>query len=212
MDNQMKINADTVRRMRTERAWSQEQMADIAALSLRTIRRVEADGSASNETRMALAAAFGVDVRDLAIPGETMEELTSPARLAPMPCLTQSIPKQYWVAALLALVSIAALAAALVFKLDVIRQGMLDVIASIAVAATLYAAFGWYFSGRAPMATPARRTVQFGFIFVAMALAFTSLSGPPHGFGLVYMQMALFACAIRFAFDWFFSRKQPTPD
>ena len=41
MDDDMKIDASTVRRLRTERAWSQEQLAASADVSLRTIQRVE---------------------------------------------------------------------------------------------------------------------------------------------------------------------------
>ena len=68
MDDDMKLSAKTIKRLRTERAWSQEQLAEIADVSLRTLQRVEADGSASRETRMALAAAFDIDIRDLAEP------------------------------------------------------------------------------------------------------------------------------------------------
>lgn len=61
----MKIDSTLVRRIRRERAWSQEQLACVAGLSLRTIQRVEADGSASLETNMALASAFGVPTIEL---------------------------------------------------------------------------------------------------------------------------------------------------
>jgi transcriptional regulator with XRE-family HTH domain len=63
----MKIDAALVRQLREERAWPQEHLASVAGLSLRTIQRVEADGSASADTRMALAAAFGVDVARLGL-------------------------------------------------------------------------------------------------------------------------------------------------
>ena len=52
----MEIRAETVRRMRTERGWTQQQLAEIADLSLRTVQRVENQGVASNETVSALSA------------------------------------------------------------------------------------------------------------------------------------------------------------
>jgi transcriptional regulator with XRE-family HTH domain len=55
----MKIDATTVRRLRESQAWSQEQLAAVAGIGVRTVQRVEAEGSASMETCMALAIAFG---------------------------------------------------------------------------------------------------------------------------------------------------------
>lgn len=46
--------------LRLEKGWSQEQLADIAGLSLRTIQRVENGASCSLETAKALAAAFDI--------------------------------------------------------------------------------------------------------------------------------------------------------
>ncbi len=60
MDNG-KLDPQKIRRGRDERAWPQEQLAAVTGLSLRTIQRVESDGTASLETRRALAAAFGVE-------------------------------------------------------------------------------------------------------------------------------------------------------
>jgi transcriptional regulator with XRE-family HTH domain len=64
---EMKINPETIRKWREQRAWSQEHLAEITGLSLRTIQRVEAEGKASNETRMALASAFGCGLADLEV-------------------------------------------------------------------------------------------------------------------------------------------------
>lgn len=68
MDEQMAIDSGTVKRLRTERAWSQEQLATVSGLSLRTIQRVECEGTGSLETRMALASAFNVAPAEL-MPG-----------------------------------------------------------------------------------------------------------------------------------------------
>ncbi len=58
----MRINGDQVRKLREAKSWSQEHLADVAGVSVRTVQRVEADGLASAETRLALAAALDVPV------------------------------------------------------------------------------------------------------------------------------------------------------
>jgi transcriptional regulator with XRE-family HTH domain len=58
---EMKVNTNLIKALREERAWSQEHLAMVAGLSARTVQRLEADGNASPESRMAIAAAFGVE-------------------------------------------------------------------------------------------------------------------------------------------------------
>jgi len=65
---EMRVDPDRMRRLREERSWSQERLADAAGLSLRTVQRVEREGNASAETRLSLAGAFGVDVGTLSEP------------------------------------------------------------------------------------------------------------------------------------------------
>ena len=66
---QMRVNSDKVRRWRDERCWSQEHLAEAAGISLRTVQRLENTGSASKDSVMSLAAAFGVDVMALTLDG-----------------------------------------------------------------------------------------------------------------------------------------------
>ncbi len=61
----MKISQAVVRRLRTDRGWSQDQLATASGISLRTIQRVEAEGTASRETRVSLAATFSVPLAEL---------------------------------------------------------------------------------------------------------------------------------------------------
>lgn len=58
-------NAEKIRRWREERHWSQEHLAAVAGIGVRTVQRIENGETASNETLMALAAAFSVDVAAL---------------------------------------------------------------------------------------------------------------------------------------------------
>lgn len=52
----MMINAELVRDQRIKRGWTQQQMAEVADLSLRTVQRIENQGAASNESVSALSA------------------------------------------------------------------------------------------------------------------------------------------------------------
>ncbi|MDO3388517.1 helix-turn-helix transcriptional regulator [Gilvimarinus sp. SDUM040013] len=61
----MKVKSTVVKRMRAERMWSQEQLAEAAGLGLRTVQRLEAAGTGSQETVRALAAVFEVPAESL---------------------------------------------------------------------------------------------------------------------------------------------------
>lgn len=54
-----------VRKLRLGRGWSQETLAEVSGLSVRTIQRLERGGKASLETLSALAAVFELDVANL---------------------------------------------------------------------------------------------------------------------------------------------------
>ena len=51
-----------IRKLRLDRGWSQETLAEISGLSVRTIQRLERGGNASLDSLCALAAVFEVDV------------------------------------------------------------------------------------------------------------------------------------------------------
>lgn len=61
----MKIDSDIVRKLRTARGWSQEQLGVVSGLSLRTIQRLENGENGSIESVRALATAFDVDTNEL---------------------------------------------------------------------------------------------------------------------------------------------------
>ena len=54
-----------VKKLREQKHWSQEQVAEMAGLSLRTIQRVEAGNPASKETLKSLASVFEIDISKL---------------------------------------------------------------------------------------------------------------------------------------------------
>lgn len=60
--------AKLVKKERSDRAWTQTQLAEISGVTLRTIQRVEKDGAASFDTMMGIASAFDIDVKELSQP------------------------------------------------------------------------------------------------------------------------------------------------
>ena len=61
----MHINSARLRELRTERRWSQEQLAKLSGLNLRTIQRLESGAKISTESLRALAAVFEVPAESL---------------------------------------------------------------------------------------------------------------------------------------------------
>ena len=61
----MKLNSTAMRLEREKRAWSQEHLAGVTGLALRTIQRIEATGVASYESAGAIAAVFELPVSAL---------------------------------------------------------------------------------------------------------------------------------------------------
>lgn len=64
---QFQTDNTKIKRWREERHWSQEHLADLAGIAVRTVQRIENGERASYESVMALAAAFNVDVAALSI-------------------------------------------------------------------------------------------------------------------------------------------------
>ncbi len=64
-----------VRKLRLRKGWSQDQLAELTDVSVRTIQRIERGHNASLETAKALAAVFEVDVTTFITEHETMSNL-----------------------------------------------------------------------------------------------------------------------------------------
>lgn len=64
-------NSNQVKQLRLQRAWSQEQLAELAGVSVRTIQRIENGDRPGLETLSALAAVFEVNVAEIS--GESPE-------------------------------------------------------------------------------------------------------------------------------------------
>ncbi|CAI8185458.1 MAG: Uncharacterised protein [SAR116 cluster bacterium] len=62
--NSNKTNLRDIKKMRLERHWSQEQLAEMSGLSVRTIQRIENGENAGLESLKSLAAVFDTNIKD----------------------------------------------------------------------------------------------------------------------------------------------------
>ena len=63
----MRISTHRIRSERKKRAWSQEHLAEVSGLGIRTVHRIEKTGIASLESVKALASVFELEVLELQI-------------------------------------------------------------------------------------------------------------------------------------------------
>ncbi|NQZ23250.1 MAG: helix-turn-helix transcriptional regulator [Colwellia sp.] len=61
MSKYVELNSNKIQKLRTQKCWSQDELASVSGLSIRTIQRVEKAGNASLETVKALASVFEVE-------------------------------------------------------------------------------------------------------------------------------------------------------
>ena len=85
---------EKIKRWRQERQWSQEHLAHLAGIGLRTLQRLENGGPASSETLRALAAAYDVDVMALMVDEDAQALRTIRARNAE---LRKGIQISFWI-------------------------------------------------------------------------------------------------------------------
>ena len=69
----MLVDAKQMKRLRLSRNWTQQHLADVCGVSMRTIQRVEKDGVASNETVAAYASVFEITASGLLLTAEEFD-------------------------------------------------------------------------------------------------------------------------------------------
>jgi transcriptional regulator with XRE-family HTH domain len=69
----MNVRGELIKQLRIERGWTQQQLAEITDLSLRTIQRVENQSVASNESVSSLAAVMELSREQILSPMENPE-------------------------------------------------------------------------------------------------------------------------------------------
>lgn len=96
----MQVDAQLIRNERLKRAWSQEQLAQVSGLGIRTVQRIESGGNASLETVKALSAVLKLPVETLLAgmpaqlaspPSPSRPSLFKPWRAFAAGCLTTLI-------------------------------------------------------------------------------------------------------------------------
>ena len=65
----MLIDADKIKSMRLDQGWTQEQLAEMCDVSVRTIQRIEKTGVAALDTTNALAAVLEVERTTILVQG-----------------------------------------------------------------------------------------------------------------------------------------------
>lgn len=104
----VQVNMVLIKELRIRRSWSQERLADIVGVNLRTIQRIEKNGVASLQTRAALAEVLGLRPEDLDVPAAT----DSAAPRGPWPSKSFAVILTITLAALFVILAIAAKSAA----------------------------------------------------------------------------------------------------
>ena len=64
-----------VRKLRLQRGWSQDQLAELTGLSVRTVQRLERGNTPSLESARALAAVFEVDIATFQTEDTDMQDI-----------------------------------------------------------------------------------------------------------------------------------------
>ena len=76
----MLVDAQKLKLLRTDKNWTQQQLADQSHLSLRTVQRVEKDGVASNDTVAAYSAVFELPHHHFTLTVDEVEQKASEER------------------------------------------------------------------------------------------------------------------------------------
>jgi transcriptional regulator with XRE-family HTH domain len=88
----MKVNSTQILVLRRQKLWSQQHLAEVSGLSLRTIQRVENQSKGSRETITALASVFDLNAAELLVQekpypvtdaSETKLSVPHPPKLSP---------------------------------------------------------------------------------------------------------------------------------
>ena len=149
MEKELMINSTVVKALRKKSGWSQEQLANAAGLSLRTIQRVESESKASMETKVCLAATFQISLESLNVNTSAQVVDTKPN------------------GAILVLLACSVFISAISLLINISKP--ISFIANlVAVFSIIYCGFKWYFSDSSTPKVSLKSHVRTGFIFLAI--------------------------------------------
>jgi DNA-binding XRE family transcriptional regulator len=119
------VNKQLVKELRIKRSYTQEKLAAMVGVNLRTIQRIETNGVASLDTRGALAKALDVRPEDLDVP-----ETAAPAN--------QGVPRPHWLLLLISVALVVIGATTLAVAINTITPiGLVTLPAVVGLSATL---------------------------------------------------------------------------
>jgi transcriptional regulator with XRE-family HTH domain len=82
-----------IQKLRLQRGWSQQQLADLSGLSVRTVQRIESGQKATAESLKSLAAVFEVEFQELRAAVECDEPSAAAPPAVPPPATIDPEPK-----------------------------------------------------------------------------------------------------------------------
>lgn len=174
MENDLMINSKTVKVLRKNLGWSQEQLAKASGLSLRTIQRVESEGKASLETKVCLAATLKTNLEKLDAPSAS-------------PTLKTFEYNKVVIMLLLATILLS------VTGLLIDNNNPVFLLANIvSIIGTIHISLSWYFAPSSVEKDSIRSQAQAGFIYVAL-FSFFAIAG---GFGPTVIPSMIFSLAV----------------
>lgn len=80
----VQLRPERIREERRKRAWTQEHLAELAGLGVRTVQRIEAGGTASLESAAALSSVLSVSLAELRVNTDTGRAGKALLRLKPI--------------------------------------------------------------------------------------------------------------------------------
>ena len=79
------VNAEKLRWLRVTRVWTQERLAEVARVGVRTVQRIEATGAASFDSIQQIAQALEVEASELMDSPDTAKTKKTPKTREPIP-------------------------------------------------------------------------------------------------------------------------------
>lgn len=158
----MRVSGQLIRELRIRHSYSQERLADIVGVNLRTIQRIERKGVASLGTRGALAEALGVRPEDLDVP-------EGPAPAASAAGLSSRLPR--WPGLLLS--SVLVVAGWVALDVSIRTAAPIGLLTPSAIGGILIALTGLVVQARL---TPLRRWRSYAVLIIVVV---AMIASPP---------------------------------
>jgi transcriptional regulator with XRE-family HTH domain len=163
---EMQIDSRLIRLEREKRAWSQEHLATLAGLSLRTIQRIESTELASYESISAISAVLKIPVTDLRVESALSLRVKAATPKVEIPHVAAPLPRNPNQLVPYIVVAIGMILASLV-GVRTAHFGWLVMAGPLLLALTLLGADVLAFRLQGKKRRPSTPTVFFSFAFLA---------------------------------------------